>query len=221
MNLVKDILGFAYRGGGKYVLLMCVVLSMVADLVSIAPFVGCIASLILSGYFCATYFQIIESSASGGKEAPEFPDVANLFEDMIWPMLQIAVVIFVSFGPLLGYSFFVEEREQNELLMLGLLGWGVTYAPMAMLAVVILGYTGGLGPHIVLPAIFRSGWIYWLGVAMLVLLYAFSNAIYDALSGVLILRTLIMALVGSYILMTNARILGLIYREKQDELNWL
>jgi hypothetical protein len=42
-----------------------------------------------------------------------------------------------------------------------------------------------------------------------------------ALSGSLIIGTLVMSLVGSYTLMTNARILGVIYRERQEELGWL
>jgi hypothetical protein len=30
-----------------------------------------------------------------------------------------------------------------------------------------------------------------------------------------------MAIVGSYTLMTNARILGVVYRERKEELGWL
>ena len=220
MNLFGDILSYAYQGGGKYILIICVVLSVVADIASFAPIVGLIAYLVLSAYFCAVYFQIMESSASGGSEAPEFPEVTNIFEDMIWPLLQVGVVLMVSFGPLLGSSLFVSEKDYSELVAFGLVGWGVIYAPMGMLAVVMLGYMGALGPHIVLPAIFRAGWIYWMGVVMLILLYGLSTVIFDALSGMLIVRTLIMALVSSYILMTNARILGVVFRERQEELNW-
>lgn len=221
MNILKDILSYAYRGSGKYVLIVCVVLSVVAELAGIAPAVGPIAALLLSAYFCAIYFQMIQSSATGGKEAPEFPDTANFFEDIIWPMLQIAVVGFVSFGPLVGYLMWAGDDRFNPLIGYGLVGLGVVYFPMAMLAVVVLGYTGALSPHIVIPAIFRGGWLYWVGVFMLCLLYLAGSFIEDALSGRLIIGTLVMSLVGSYTLMTNARILGVVYRERQEELGWL
>lgn len=221
MNILKDILTYAYRGSGKYVLVVCVVLSLVAELAGIAPLVGPIAALLLSAYFCAIYFQMIQSSATGGKEAPEFPDTANFFEDIIWPMLQIFAVGVVSFGPLIGYLFWAGEDRFNPLIGYGLMGLGVVYFPMAMLAVVVLGYTGALSPHIVIPAIFRGGWLYWFGVFMLCLLYAGGSVVEQVLSGSLLIGTLVMSLVGSYTLMTNARILGVVYRERQEEFGWL
>jgi hypothetical protein len=221
MNLLKDILTYAYRGSGKYVLGVCVVLSVVAKLAGFAPLLGAIAGFLLAAYFCAIYFQMIQSSATGGKEAPEFPDTANLFEDIIWPMLQISVVALVSFAPLLGYSIWAGEAGFSALIGFGLFGLGVVYFPMAMLAVVVLGYTGALSPHIVVPAIFRGGWLYWSGVLMLCLLYVAGAVLGQFFSGSFIVGPLVMSLVSSYTLMTNARILGVVYRERQEELGWL
>lgn len=221
MHLLKDILTFAWRGSGKYVLISCVVLSVIADLASLAPVIGLIASLLLSGYFCAVYYQLIQSSATGGKEAPDFPETSNIMEDILWPMLQIFAVALVSFGPCIGYMIWAGEESANPMVVYGLLGLGVVYFPMAMLAVVILGYTGALMPHIVVPAIFRGGWIYWAGVVMLLALYFMKSTIDDMFSGKIIIGHLIMAVIGSYTLMTNARILGIVYREREEELGWM
>lgn len=221
MNILKDILTFAWRGSGKYVLITCVVLSVIADLVGLAPFFGGIARLLLSGYFCAIYYQLVQSTATGGKEAPEFPDTSNIFEDIIWPMLQILVVAIVSFGPFVGYVFWVGDEVLNPMLAYVLLGFGVVYFPMAILAVVILGYIGALSPHIVLPAIFRGGWIYWVGVFLLLALYFAGGVVEGVFTGRIIVGNLVMAVVGSYTLMTNARILGVVYRERREELGWL
>lgn len=221
MNLLNDIMTFAWRGSGKYVLITCVVLSVMADLAGLTPLFGAIATLLLSGYFCAIYYQLIQSTATGGKEAPEFPDTSNVFEDIIWPMLQVLVVGIVSFAPFLGYLFWAGDESGNPMIEYALLGLGVVYFPMAILAVVILGYTGALGPHIVIPAIFRGGWIYWLGVFFLLVLYFVGAVVEEIFSGHIIIGHLLMAVVGSYTLMTNARILGVVYRERQDELGWL
>lgn len=221
MNIFKDILTYALRGSGKYVLLTCVILSVIGDLASLAPLFGLIASLLISGYFCAIYFQMIQSSATGGKDAPEFPETANIFEDIIWPMLQVMVVLFVSLAPLITYRLVVGGDHLQIPVAYGLLGLGVVYFPMAMLAVAVLGYTGALSPHIVLPALFKGGWIYWIGVLSLVILYIAGDAIETMLSKTFILKHLVMAVVGGYTLMTNARILGVVYRERQEELGWL
>ncbi|WP_411827916.1 hypothetical protein [Luteolibacter sp. AS25] len=221
MNIIKDILTYAYRGSGKYILMVCVALSVVAELVSIAPLIGPIAALILSGYFCAIYFQMIQSSATGGKEAPEFPDTANFFEDIIWPMLQVFIVLLACFTPLLVYLGMVDQNGFQPFIALGLMVFGIFYYPMAMLSVVVLGSTAAISPHIVIPAIFRGGWLYLLSVLMLCLLYIGGAYIGEALSGSIIIGTLILSLVSSYTLMTNARILGIIYRERQDQLGWL
>lgn len=221
MAILKDILTYAYRGSGKYVLIVCVALSLAAKLAGIAPLVGPIATLLLGAYFCALYFQMIQSSATGGKEAPEFPDTANFFEDIIWPMLQILMVGLVSFGPMIGYLFWTGEEHAQPLVAWGLLGFGAIYFPMAMLAVVVLGHTGALGPHIVIPAIFRAGWLYGFAVLMLCLLYLAESAIESALSGLFLIKFIVLAFVGAYTLMTHARILGIVYRERQEELGWL
>ncbi len=221
MKLLKDILTYAYRGSGKQVLAVCVALSVVAKLAGIAPGIGLVAALLLSGYFSAIYFQLIQSSATGGKEAPEFPETANLFEDIIWPMLQIVVVGIVSFGPWVGYGFWAGEERFNPLLGYGLLGFGVSYFPMAMLAVVVLGYTGAVSPHVVLPAMFRGGWLYWAGVLMLCLLYLAESLVEDAFEYSFVVGPLVMSVLGTYTFMTNARILGVVYRERREEIGWL
>jgi len=221
MHLLKDIFTYAYRGSGKYVLVVCIVLSVIASLVNFAPVIGAIASLLLGAYFCAIFFQLIQSTAVGGKEAPEFPETSNIVEDIIWPMFQIIVVMVVSFGPAVLYAVFAEVSDLKPHIFHGLIGLGVIYFPMAMLAVVVLGYMGAMSPHIVLPGIFRAGWLYWLAVILLTVLYISEIALGKLLSGQFILGPLVMAVFTSYTLMTNARTLGVIYREKQEELGWL
>lgn len=217
--MLKDIFTYAYRGSGKYILICCVVLSIVAEIVSLAPLFGLIAGILLSGYFSAVYFQMIQSTATGNDEAPQFPELSNIFEDIIWPMLQITVVSMVSFGPL--FAYLIGSDEPVAIVTWALLGLGVVYFPMAMLAVVVLGRTSMVSPHIVIPAIIRAGWLHWVSVFLLVVLYVIGNIIEGIFSDYFIIGTLVMSAVGAYTLMTQARILGVIYRERQDELGWL
>jgi hypothetical protein len=45
--MLKDIFTYAYRGSGKYILICCIVLSVIAEIVSLAPLFGAIAGIIL------------------------------------------------------------------------------------------------------------------------------------------------------------------------------
>lgn len=223
MNVIQDILTYPVRGKGKYVLALGAALSVVSDLVSLVPMLGLIAWFIIASYFCAVYFQIIETTATGGAEAPEFPDTADLLNDMILPFLKVCGVLLLSFLPWMAWVFLGDsaDHELAPLISLVLFGLGAAYFPMAMLAVVVLGYFGAMFPHIVLPAIARAGLLYWLAVFVLFILYAFQLFVAGTIGGVLVAGSLAMALVGMFTLMTNGRILGIIYRERREAMNWI
>lgn len=219
MNMLSDSFSYAFRGSGKYMLIIGAVLYVVISVASFAPIFGIFAYLFLSAYFCATYFSIIESTAVGDSEAPNFPDVSNVLEDLIWPMIKVLVVGIFSFLPLILYGQFLADGEDliSRILLIG----GIVYFPMAILAVVVLGYLGAMSPHIVIPGIFRAGWRYGLGVVMLYVIYTFEGSMSEVLHGRVIMGTIIMGFVGMYVLMTSARILGLVYKDREEKLCWL
>jgi len=92
---------------------------------------------------------------------------------------------------------------------------------MAMLAVVILGHLGGIIPHIILPAILRRGWLYWLVVLWICLLYIAELTIGAAFGGYPILGTFVVAVLGIFILMAGGGILGSVNRDRVEKLDWL
>ena len=90
-----------------------------------------------------------------------------------------------------------------------------------MMGVVVLGYFGAISPHIVIPAIVRAGGVYWLAVSVLAMLYLGQSFLAGMLDGWPIIGTLIMSIASMYLLMTNGRILGIIYRERREQMNWI
>lgn len=220
MTLLSDAMTYAFRGSGKYMLVLVAVISIVADLASLAPAIGGIAKLILIAYICSLYFEVIQTTATGGYEVPEFPEISNLFEDLISPMLQTIMVIVFSFSPLLAYAW-LGPPESSDTIPLLLMGIGAIYLPMAMLAVVVLGRLSALSPHIVLPAIVRAGWLYWASAFMILFLIMTEAYVNTALGSISFLTYPLTALIGTYALLTNGRLLGIIYREREEKLNWL
>jgi predicted neutral ceramidase superfamily lipid hydrolase len=220
MTLLGDIFSYAIRGNGKYMLVIGSVLSLVQALAANAPVIGFLALCILACYFCAYYFDVVQSTAAGGDSAPEFPSFSNMVTDIVWPAFQTLIVLFVSMSPLFWYVWFGPEEGSPGIHLL-LAGLGITYFPMALLAIIILGRLGAMSPHIVLPSIVRAGGLYWLAVFLLLIIYLCEVTLGTVLADTFLVGPLIMAVVGMYSLLTNGRVMGVIYREKSEELNWL
>ncbi|MEM7010533.1 MAG: hypothetical protein AAF585_03515 [Verrucomicrobiota bacterium] len=233
MNVVLDILTYGFRGHGKYILIIGAILSIMADIAAFAPIIGVIATFLFTGFFCAMYFDIIETTAGGSEEVPGFPDITSVVGDILVPFLKVGLVILVSFSPLLGYIIFGDpfagggsiEDDEFELaspgIFYGLIGFGILYFPMALLGVVILGTVTAMSPHIVVPAIFRGGLHYLLAIIIMVLVFVFQVIISDSLIEMPIVQSLIMAVVGIYAFLTHGRALGIVYRDREEQLGWL
>ena len=185
------------------------------------PILGALASILIAGYFCAIYFEIIHTTTTGGSEAPDFPEITSVLEDLLYPALQVVMVYLFSFAPLLAYSYFVVEPQQDPVIYYSLLALSVIYAPMAMLAVVVLGNPLALSPHVVIPAIFRAGFLYWVVVCLICLLYLAELIAGYYLANQFIVGPVVLAVIAIYAFMTNARALGVVFREREKELNWI
>jgi len=218
MNIFTDSFTYAFRGSGKYMLIIGAVMNVIASICMFAPIFGFFAYIFLASYFCSTYFTIIQSSSIGDSEAPEFPDTSNILEDLVWPFFKVLGLALLALSPYLIYTLFI---GYNEVIANVLLIGGCIYLPMSLLAVSVLGYLGAATPIIVVPSIFKAGWLYWLAVVLLAIIYYLEGFVSDALEGLSIVHPIIMGVVSMYVLMTGARILGLVYRNKEEELGWL
>ena len=218
MNLMSEALTYPLRGSGKYMLLWGAVLSVIASIAGFAPLFGFFAALFISGYFCATYFTIVETTAVGQSEAPQFPDVSNILEDLLWPLFKVVIVFILCSLPHLAYLL---TTGNNDALATFLLVLGLIYFPMAILAVIVLGYLGAMNPMIVIPSIFRAGGSYLLAVIFLGLIYFLQATVAEALGGYFIIGGLVMGLFGMYVMMASARTLGKVYQDRNETLGWL
>ncbi len=218
MNLITEPFVYPFRGNGISMLITGAVLIVISMVAGLGGIFGSLASLFLAGYFCATYFSIVESTAVGRQEAPMFPDVSNVMEDLIGPFLKILGVMLISFMPAIVYGFTTGKMDViYEILLLV----GIIYLPMAILAMIVLGNMSVASPFTVIPSIIRAGGSYWLVVVLLVVVYGLERFLENMLSGYFIVGPLIMGLIGMYVLMVSARALGVLYRKKADKLEWM
>lgn len=219
MNLITDAFSYGYRGNGKSMLITGAILSIVTGFATLAPLLGLIAYVFLTGYFCAIYFHIIESTAVGDTDAPSAPEITHITEDLIMPLIKVVTVFLFSYTPFLAYV--ISQGDMNDLTANLLYILGSTYFPMALLASVVLNRISVISPHIVIPSIIKAGAKYWMAVLLLYLLYLLASLIEESLSGFSIAGIILTGFLSMYVLMTNGRLLGLVYRDCAEELEWL
>lgn len=219
MKTIADALTYPIRGSGKYMLFWGAVLTIIGHFASLAPLFGFFSWIFISAYFCATYFSIVETTAVGQASAPQFPDVSNILEDLLFPLCKVISLIVLCLAPYLVLVFL--QNGKDAPLSDFFFYLGIFYFPMATLAVIVLGHLTAFMPQIVFPAIFRAGWSYLIAVVFLLAIYYLKLLLAAVFEGFPFFGALIMGLVGMFVMMAGARMLGLIYREHEEELNWL
>jgi hypothetical protein len=93
------------------------------------------------------------------------------------------------------------------------------YFPMSMLGLVMHGHFGGALPHRVLPAIFRALPGYALVVVIFAALVVFSS-IANAIGDIPFVGFAVVAAPSLYLLMAEARLIGLLYRSHREKIGW-
>jgi hypothetical protein len=226
--MFADALSYPVRNGGLAMIVtglaMIVtgaIFSLVMNLASFAPVLGLAASLFGAGFFCGFYLDIVSSTMVGTDRVPDWPSLSDFSDDIAMPFLRVVGLVLISFGPALAVFYFLEEKQPEFPWALGAaLVWGAFYFPMALLGSVACGNLFGALPHIVLPGIFRALPGYLLAVPGLAIAVAAGEAAQEFGGRIPFVGWLVAAAVGVYVLMMQARLIGLIYRDKREELGW-
>ena len=219
--MLLDALGYPLRNGGWIMIVIGAVFAVILDLFQFAPGVGWAVSVFGMGYFGSFYLRIVGTTMTDGDALPDWPDFADFSDDILHPFLRLTGLLLLSFGPVVACVVAVEESAQHYWpVMAGMLLWGCIYFPMAVVASSAFGSLFAALPHIVLPAIFRSLPVYAGAVVALVLVFLLSSEAQEFAARLPYAGWLIAAAVWLYGLMFQARLIGLVYRSKQESLGW-
>jgi hypothetical protein len=193
--------------------------------------------VIIGGYLFAYLQGIIQSTAMDDKGEPSFPDITNFAEDIVTPFFQLLGTAAFCFGLAI---VLVIVRLNTDLPFIGIAilpaaVLGCIYFPMAFLAVAMLDTVTAVNPLLVVPSILKviKPYLITIGIFFVVaLLEWLSNTALDFFfkgkvntkdMGEFMLRIgSIVAgkFISIYLLSVNARILGLLYVSKKEELGW-
>lgn len=185
-----------------------------------APLVGIIAGLFAAGYFGSFYLSIISTTILDRDHTPDWPSFSNFLDDIISPFFRLLWLGLLSFLPLILILIFGEGEIWALALILFTALYGCFYFPMSVLA--MLSYGGILAalPPIVVPAILRCMPGYILTVVVLIATFIICGVVEELCGHIPYVGWLFGTAVGLYSLMVQARLIGLLYRNKRDEIGW-
>jgi len=215
---------YPIRGRGKTMIIVGAVFFWLVGFLTYFPIVGILVGAGIAGYLCAFMIKIIGASAAGEKDLPDWPDVTNFLDDILRPLFLVVGTLVFSFLPLLIYYFasdtsWVWEVLRQDVLFWILVGVGLLYMPMGLVAVALFDSLSGLNPLIVLVGIIKVAPAYIVACAVLFLCVALRSAIGASLA-IPIVGAILDGVVSLYLLMVEMRVLGLIYHSYERRLDW-
>lgn len=221
--MFRDALSYPVRSGGWVMLLIGAVFSVIVDFLQMFPLVGLVVAVFGAGFFAGFYLDVVGSTVIGRDAVPDWPEVTEVVDDILLPLLRVIGLVLISFAPAGGVLFAGQERVGDWFWWIfgGAVAAGVAYFPMAVLGSVAYGNLFGALPHVVLPAIVRTLPGYALAVSGLTLAVAVTTTAEKFGASIPFVGWFVAAVVALYALMMQARLIGLIHREKAEELGWL
>jgi hypothetical protein len=232
-TLLAQALAYPLRGNGPillaagtvFLILVEIVMSAAGGAVLIGLAAVMIVTVFAGGYTFNYCKRIIESTANGDDDPPDWPDFSDLTEDAIQPFLQLLALLALVFGPAFCMPFVqsVPDSVRGWLTLL-LTVLGGLLAPIGLLALTIYDRILALNPALLVPSMLRCPLHYF--VSALVFLAAIGayggvGSLLRWLVPVPFVPGIVAAGLGLYFLIVAMRVLGVFYRANREQLGWL
>ncbi len=212
---------YPFKGMGWLMILVGGLVFAGGAFISSISFLGFVGTFIIFGYWAAYMFKVASHSSDGEEYPPQWPDFSSFWDDILSPAFRLYGIFVIAFGPAVAaFLFFFSSSgvtTTTTSISVSLAVLGAIYVPMAILCVALRGTIGGANPILVIRAIFVSWKEYLLALVLLLPIF-FVGSMAGELSGFWIVPGTIVSL---WLMMTEMRILGLIYYTNADRLEWL
>lgn len=184
---------------------------------------GFLINVLISLYLCWYVTECVRDSAKGGTRAPEAFATADLGE--MWSQAQHIIGCYlILLGPVFFYSLFA---HRTDVVFWILLGYGILFFPMGLLATVMFDSIRGLNPILLLGSIFSTffqycGLLLLIGGTILIfrsITTMESSETQQPTVTMLILGGVFYA-IALYSVFVVAHLLGRFYWRNQEKLNW-
>jgi len=183
----------------------------------------------LIGYVCYYLMECVRDSAVGEIRAPEnisnMPDKSEALS-RFWDVL-VSIAIF--WAPVLVYIGYrnltnmdhpnIEYNPRIDIVLLLLLGYGIFFFPIGLLAIVMFNSSSAYNPLLWITSIF-STFFQYCGLVIFFVILAFIVAAIAATYQGGILNLLFLNAVFLYLAMVTSHLLGRFYYNNSEKLKW-
>ncbi|MBI1177573.1 hypothetical protein GC207_09060 [bacterium] len=173
-----------------------------------------------TGYLAAYMFRVIQTSARGDEQLPDWPDLGDITNDLLMPLFRLFGTLLVCFGPAMIIDRWLGADGR------GWIYWtvytiGLLYAPMALIGVAQFESVAAVNPLLVIPSILKTFGHYLIACVVLVVAVIIGSAGPNLVGAIIPwFGGLLSWCVSFYFLFVQMRILGVLYLCHEDELNW-
>jgi phage FluMu protein Com len=192
-----------------------ILLGLIARLMPIRLIWG-IVGFIIGGYMFYYFIECIRDSALGGIRAPE--NIGNLPDmgDAVSQFMEIIASAVLFWGPVSFYFIFTRKTDTIYWL---LLGYGIFFFPMGLLALAMFRSSAAFNPFVWIMSIFSTFFQYCGLVLFFCVLGWLVSRIMSSFRGALLFAFIFNA-VFVYLAMVGAHLLGRFYYLNSKKLNW-
>jgi predicted Zn finger-like uncharacterized protein len=230
LQRLPEVFIFPFKGTGKLLIIIGTVVFWILELIAsffiIVPIYGWILAifvfLFIGGFLSSYMMKVITYSADGEKEPPDWPDVSAFLEDIVCPFFRVLWTILICFSPSLLYLvIFLRHITFIDPVLWLLFVCGLLYLPMSLIAVSMSGsILSAMNPAFIIPSILKVPLDYLVACVVLITIVGFRMAADKFLTFIPFIGSFIGGLLALYLLIVEARILGLIYYTNKERLNW-
>jgi len=220
---LPDTLSFPLRGDGLIMLIVGSILFTVTLFFAKYAFIaGGFGYALVGGYIAAYMMKIVNHSAEGEPEMPDWPDISDWWDDILCPSGQMAVTALVSFSPLLLYllfSYFMHATVSIPMILIFVLT-GSFYYPIGLLSMSLFHSVSALNPVQLLPVSFRifSDYLVAAGLCLIIVITKWLCSIF--LTNIFLIGPFIDNFLMLYFGILQMRILGLMYFSNREKIAW-
>jgi hypothetical protein len=216
LHRLPDAFAYPFKGSGIILILVGTVCFSFLDYFASLSVFGFIATAFVAVYLCAFMMKIVNSSADGKKELPDWPDASDFLGDIIVPLFQVIWTGIFCFAPAIIYLIFLHF----DIFFWLLLAFGILYFPMALISVALTNSVLSINPVLVVPSIIKVPVDYLAACVILALIALLANFSQLLVSIIPLAGLVLKNLIGLYFLVVEAHVLGLIYHANQEKLGW-
>jgi hypothetical protein len=210
---------YPFRGSGLYVILGGAIIFTVGNFLStFLMMIGFIIQILITVYTVGFARDVVQVTVTGGDELPDWMDFSDGMSDMAEPLIEMLVVIALSFGPLIFLRW--HTTEVAGWVWLAASAWGCLTFPILMLMVVLADSVVGafhlVGIVRLLWQMFPSYLLASLICAVIAGLNLGAGMLMEKVRFIPILPALVSSAISIYLLAVLSRSIGLVYRQSAE-----